>query len=380
MISEKPGNSFVRHKPFVVHFFYWLSYVAINHVIRIAELSGFYYKTAYIDTLTKYGLGIGMFYITSYFIYPRFLKNWGKLSFLLVLLMLVHSVIRFIFYNQLFLLYDHDYKYIYTYWQAFPSAFWYFYQYALFGLAFFIYRRSKASSRALLAEQQKIHRLETQNLSLEYKFLRAQINPHFLYNVLGFFYTKVKRQDAKAGRAMLLVTEMMRYSIREPDADDKVAIGEEFQAITNLLELQRLRFEDSVYAAIDIQADIDHLRIVPHILVTLVENACKHGDLTVATEPLKITAGIVDGWFEFTVLNNIRSSKLTEPDTGFGLVNLANRLVLQYSDHQQFTFGRDGANFSVLFRLKTDVMIAIMPDAITRVRTFESNKTVMDFR
>ncbi len=345
-----------RKKEPLKHIFYWFIYVLSNHLIRIAELSGFYYKTVYLDSITKYGLGICVFYFTTYYLFPKFSKRYLTLSFFLLALLFLHNTIRFICYSKLFNLYDTKYEYPYTYWGAFPSATWYVYMYSVFGLGFFIFRRLKATTDILILQQKHNHSLQTENLKLEYKFLRAQINPHFLYNVLGFFYNKVNTKDENAGRGIMLLTEMMRYSIREAEADDKVLLKEEIQAINNLLDLQKLRFEGSTHTAMYVAEGMDMLRIVPHVLVTLVENACKHGDLTHEDDPLKISAQLIDGWFVFTTVNRIRTATSVERTDGFGLENLATRLRLQYDDNQYFAYGKEGGYYKVTFKLKAAIM------------------------
>ncbi len=346
-------------KEFFFHFLYWFTYVLINHIIKVLELLGYPNKTAVLDTLTKYTLGIIVFYITSYLLYPNFIKKWKTFILLLILLLFLHNSIRFIFYNNLFVLYDNDYKYHYKYWQAFPSGLWYFYQYSLFGLAFYIFRKLKNVNHKLLTEQQKTHNLTTQNLKLEYKFLRAQINPHFLYNVLGFFYTKVNSQNEDAGRGVYLLTEMMRYSIREAGVDDKVNITEEIQAIKNLLELQNLRFEGNTHHKFLVADDLGNYRIAPHLLVTIVENACKHGDLTEKFDPLVIHAKIEGEYFVFTTYNKARSAKpVTNNDESFGLDNLEKRIVMLYRESYFLIYGPvNEGYFEVIFKLKLSEII-----------------------
>jgi len=112
-----------------------------------------------------------------------------------------------------------------------------------------------------------------------------------------------------------------------------------------------MRFEGTTFIEQKMEGIMDDLRIVPHILVTIVENACKHGDLTDKFMPLQISAVTEKGWFIFEVKNKIRMGRSVEQGDGTGLINLDERIKLQYGDQQQFQFGLKEGYFVVTFKL-----------------------------
>jgi two-component system, LytTR family, sensor kinase len=341
----------------------WVIYVLINFFIAVVEAHGKITPKIIRNCIVNYSLGITIFYLTFFFILPLYYNRRYKLFFAFLISLLLHNSIKYIIGSKLFPLIYQNFKFPYTYWEAFSSATWWWFQFVIYSSGYFMALKAirfeknlRISKEAIYSLEKNNHYLQTENLKLEYKFLRAQINPHFLYNVLGFFYNKVNTKDENAGRGIMLLTEMMRYSIREAEADDKVLLQEEIQAINNLLDLQKLRFEGSTHTAMYVAEGMDKLRIVPHVLVTLVENACKHGDLTHEDDPLKISAQLTDGWFVFTTVNRIRTATSVERTDGFGLENLATRLRLQYDDNQYFAYGKEGGYYKVTFKLKAAIM------------------------
>ncbi|MES2775773.1 MAG: histidine kinase [Bacteroidota bacterium] len=348
----------------VGEFVVWTLYVGFDYLISTVEHFG---RNAFQWTLNlflHYSFAIGFFYLCFHLVVPFFLKDRKRRAWIVVVTLFAHNTVRFMIYSESSRLLGDRFPYPYNYWQAFSSGSWVWMQYSVYAFIYYLGIRAIDFERNLRLTkelnsflEQKNHNLQTENLKLEYKFLRAQINPHFLYNVLAFFYSKVRNQDENAGRGIMLLTEMMRYSIREPDADDKVLLQEEIQAISNLLELQKLRFEGNSHAEIYIGQGVGHLRIVPHVLVTLVENACKHGNLTDKGDPLKITAEIQDGWFVFTTVNKVRSARMVEYSDGFGLENLATRIKLQYEDNQYFDYGNHNDYYRVTFKLRESIMV-----------------------
>ncbi|TGD81432.1 sensor histidine kinase [Hymenobacter wooponensis] len=180
---------------------------------------------------------------------------------------------------------------------------------------------------------------ERQQLLTELAMLKTQINPHFLFNTLNNIYSLTSRKSDKAPEAVLRLAEIMRYLLYE-SSTDMVPLSRELAHLNAFLDLQRLRLPASAPDAIrlDISGtspDCAH-PIAPLLLLPLVENAFKHGDLAARPVAVHITLNLTpDGLLRFSVLNYVAdpdaSRDLPKQPGGVGLVNLHRRLELLYS-------------------------------------------------
>ena len=141
--------------------------------------------------------------------------------------------------------------------------------------------------------QRNRRELERQQLLTELAMLKTQINPHFLFNTLNNIYSLTSRKSDKAPEAVLRLAEIMRYLLYE-SSTDTVPLSRELAHLRSFLDLQRLRLAASAQQAIMLEVegtdpDCAH-PIAPLLLLPLVENAFKHGDLTARPVAVHISA------------------------------------------------------------------------------------------
>ena len=186
--------------------------------------------------------------------------------------------------------------------------------------------------------QRNRRELERQQLLTELAMLKTQINPHFLFNTLNNIYSLTSRKSDKAPEAVLRLAEIMRYLLYE-SSTDTVPLSWELAHLRSFLDLQRLRLAASAQEAIVLEiegADPDCAHpIAPLLLLPLVENAFKHGDLTARPVAVHISLHLAaDGLLRFSVLNRVAPAdaerELPRQPGGVGLVNLRRRLELLY--------------------------------------------------
>nr|WP_315418230.1 histidine kinase [uncultured Pedobacter sp.] len=185
-------------------------------------------------------------------------------------------------------------------------------------------------------------RLSVENARLELSFkqsqldnLSAQLNPHFLFNALNNIKSLVYTRPDAAGRAIDLLSELLRSGLYKGSAM-LIRLNEEVDLVRDYLELEALRMEERLNYDLDIDISLSGL-LVPRLCIqTLVENAVKHG---VALEKqggkIEVLISEQDGLVSIRVLN---PGKL-EPDktvAGIGLQNLKERLDLSYQHHASF--------------------------------------------
>jgi LytS/YehU family sensor histidine kinase len=192
--------------------------------------------------------------------------------------------------------------------------------------------------RAKTLRQQE---LEKGKLMAELAAIKYQINPHFLFNCLSFIYTKAVGQNPEVAHAVTLLSEIMRYALgQEEDKAGLVSLSAELAHMKNVIEMNQLRYNDNL--KIRFWEDIDDLnvRVPPLVLITLVENAFKHGDLSDAVNPLDIKMEVGKGKLWFYIQNKKKKSR-KELSSGIGLSNVKQRLQLIYGVRHLFQTKED---------------------------------------
>ena len=186
-----------------------------------------------------------------------------------------------------------------------------------------------------LAEQKARNAiLEKEKSQAELAFLRSQINPHFMFNTLNMIYSKVFQTSKEAGEIVLQFSDMMRYATSTLLQANEVDVKGELDFVKNYINLHLQRFDHTVFIDYDEEGYMMSHRIVPMVLITLVENAIKHGSLDDPNYPLIIRASLIDDYFSFMVHNmkNLRPNGLEHKNTGIGVVNIEKRLAAVYKN------------------------------------------------
>lgn len=189
--------------------------------------------------------------------------------------------------------------------------------------------REIAVERQKEIEQQQ--QLEKLTLTAQIQALKAQINPHFLFNSLNFLYSKAINYSDELGRAMMLLSEIMQYAMKESNHEDKVPLENEIKHLQNFIDFNQLRFSNRLFIDFEVEGNPRFRRILPLLLITFVENAFKYGELMDEKNPLKIFLKIEENQLYFNVLNK-KNQGPKELSTGFGLENIRQRLHLAYPE------------------------------------------------
>jgi two-component system LytT family sensor kinase len=182
--------------------------------------------------------------------------------------------------------------------------------------------------------EKRTSQLEKEKMQADYFFLKAQINPHFLHNTLNFLYARSLPYSTELSEGILTLSEIMRYSLdKEEDADGKVLLTREIEHVNNIIKIQQLRFGNALQVAFSIKGDPEGLRILPFVLITIVENAFKHGELKDPGHPVTLDLCIDEGKkLRFHSVNKKKTGP-KELSTGIGLENTRKRLELAYGDN-----------------------------------------------
>lgn len=209
-------------------------------------------------------------------------------------------------------------------------------------IAYLTNLRDEQKQRKVL-EAQKMQ-LEVEKSQANFNFLKAQINPHFLHNTLNFLYAKSLPYSAELSEGILTLSDIMRYALSEGNAKDgKAPLKDEIEHVRNVIKINQLRFSNNLKVEFEVKGVINGATIIPFILITLVENAFKHGDLKSNVFPIIIKLK-VEGEQLFFYCQNKKKTGPKELSTGIGLDNIKKRLDLAYGKNYAFTI-KDEADF-----------------------------------
>lgn len=192
-----------------------------------------------------------------------------------------------------------------------------------------------------LAEQERAQEIARQErLRAELSFLRSQISPHFIFNILNSIVYLIRTKSQQAEPVTIKLSELMRYMLYESN-DEQVPLEKEVDYLRNYVELQKIRFEDDVDILLDVEGQGGGQRIEPMLLIPFVENAFKHGVGMITRPTIEVSLRYSEEVLDFTVKNKITPDQAStkDPSSGIGLPNVQRRLELLYPNKHQLTAG-----------------------------------------
>jgi LytS/YehU family sensor histidine kinase len=209
-------------------------------------------------------------------------------------------------------------------------------------VSYLTYLRDERKQQKVLEEQKM--QLEVEKSNANFNFLKAQINPHFLHNTLNFLYSKSLPYSAELSEGILTLSDIMRYALSEGNArDGKAPLKDEIEHLRNVIKINQLRFSHNLNVQFNVEGVINGAQIIPFVLITLVENAFKHGDLKSIEHPIDIKIA-VEGKRLYFYCRNKKKNGPKELSTGIGLDNIKKRLDLAYQQKYRFLIN-DQAEF-----------------------------------
>jgi two-component system, LytTR family, sensor kinase len=213
----------------------------------------------------------------------------------------------------------------------------YFIALALVGFVYWAVITANKKNKELLATQLQLQEFKHDKLNAENKFLQSQINPHFLYNTLNYFYAQSLTVSPQLADSILLLSNIMRYSLELKENEQGMTpLGDEITHINNIIKINQYRFNNKLQIKFLLTGQTEAVCIAPLILITFVENAFKHAELSDAQNPLIIMLNISaqDHNIYFSIHNKKKKGP-KEIGNGIGLDNAERRLKFLY--HNNYT-------------------------------------------
>jgi hypothetical protein len=184
----------------------------------------------------------------------------------------------------------------------------------------------------MLKINNRLKQSEKEKLKAELSYFKAQINPHFLFNTLNTIYSLAIQKAGNTAEAVVKLSGMMRYVLSDA-SHDYVSLEKEIGYISDYIELQKIRFGDTV--RIDYQpCEPDSVKsIAPLVLIPFIENAFKFGVNPGEDSYIGITISLSGDELHLKVFNHkVNGSHETETTGGLGIINAKHRLALLYPE------------------------------------------------
>ncbi|MES2240753.1 MAG: histidine kinase [Bacteroidota bacterium] len=205
------------------------------------------------------------------------------------------------------------------------------------------------ASSLLFAINNRLRKVEKEKMQSELSFLKAQINPHFLFNTLNSIYALAIKKSDQTADAVVQLSELMRYIITNAN-DDVISLDKEINYINNFVELQKTRLGNTAIINYNVQGNLYGKCITPLILISFIENAFKHGVNPNQKSEIKIQINIEDENLNLIVTNNkVHSSP---SDSGIGLQNTIERLSHLYPNSHDLEIDDNQETYTVTLKIK----------------------------
>jgi sensor histidine kinase YesM len=211
-------------------------------------------------------------------------------------------------------------------------------------------------TRDKMRTQAQLENMEKEKINAELGFLKAQMNPHFLFNSLNNILFQIDKSNSVARETLLKFSAMLRYQLYDC-ATEQVEIEQEVSYIRNYFEIQSLRRSDKYCCQLSVSETVRNFKIAPLLLIPFIENAFKHishhasGGNTILTR-----MECLDGKFIFSVANTCDHSKniSIHENKGIGLTNVKRRLDLIYQNRHTLEVKETESDFTVMLKLEID--------------------------
>lgn len=191
------------------------------------------------------------------------------------------------------------------------------------------------SSRESLKREELVRR---EAIQYQYDALKAQVNPHFLFNSLNILYSLVSVDVRKSKEFILSLAQMYRYILSHQNMET-ISLAEELEFVRSYVEILEMRYHEQFSVEITCEPGMESRKIIPYTLQLLIENVTKHNVIS-TKHPMKVT--INAGAEEVTITNPVMIRK-SNISTGIGLKYIAGHYELY---NKKFKYGRDGKYFT----------------------------------
>lgn len=343
-----------------IHIVVWLSFIIYETTV-LGLVSGKFFKLG--SYIIHYSLNISLFYFHAHVVLRYILKR--KIVFLLLpfgvaLEVILYSIVYYLLENiaanfpEIFGIDPIDLDWSFIIKITWRSLYFIGFSTGYYFLITLLEEKERITILEKLQLNQVIQqqKMEKDLTKAQNAYLRAQINPHFLFNTLNFIYNKTRKTAPVAADAILTLAAMMRYAVETSEEKGYIHIEEELEQIHNLIHLHKLRQNHQIYFEIEVQNETLKLHIIPLILITLAENIFKHGNLSLTNHTALIRIYTAEDSLHIETDNLINAIHNTS-GLSKGLENIEKRLYNTYSNAASFFYQTTSQNhFKTYVKIK----------------------------
>lgn len=201
--------------------------------------------------------------------------------------------------------------------------------------------------------QQEALLLEKEKTASELKILKAQLNPHFLFNTLNNIYALSVINSPITSKSISGLSEILDHVLYRCN-EQYVSLSAEIALLKNYIELEKLRYDDRLQ--VNFKHTIDHdMQIAPLILLSLTENAFKHGaGEDIGNPTINIDLKLQQNQFQFMISNTFKPGSADPENERIGLDNIRKQLELIYPGHYDFRLSTNDDIFVALLKVELD--------------------------
>lgn len=204
-------------------------------------------------------------------------------------------------------------------------------------------------------EKHQIEILKKEKATNELKFLKAQIHPHFLFNTLNNLYALTMAKSDVAPKVVVKLSEMLDYMLYQCN-EPSISIDKEIELIQHYIDLEMLRYGNRVKVDFNHQLSQSNTQVAPLLLLSLIENAFKHGVSTTFSNPvIRIDLVVKDEALYFSISNSkpihVTAQPIADERNGIGMTNVKRQLELNYPNQHELEIDETTTTYTVSLKI-----------------------------
>ena len=288
-----------------------------------------------------------VFYFNSYVLFPRYfsLKDNGRFFLVTILFVILvtflQSVVDYYYFSKFVIepILKHQPRLLMIFMR---SVFW---------LIFIDMLSTVFLMQDRIREQaEHTQQIKSEKLATELKLLKAQINPHFIFNALNNVYSLAYLKSDKAPESILKLSQMLRYVI-EDCQQEKVALKSEIEYIENYIAFQQMKSPEDQNISFDYSNAAPKALIAPMLFIPFIENSFKYSKIEEFPDAfIQIKLASENGDILFQIQNSIPISGKHKPGAGTGIENVKQRLEIIYPENHLLQIQEEKNEFKVSLR------------------------------
>ena len=326
------------------HIAFWLVTILFYALIRkdLIDSAGPSYFLA--DVIVRNLLIASICYLNIYYLFERYFKKgrYFLYSCSLLALLLVYTALQ------------NGYDVLIAGYQNKDTGSFFYHAYYHFsvGVFYLTFTLALELSKRWYRQQQLLRQVQTEKLRTELQYLKAQLNPHFLFNSINTIYFQIDKSNTEARESLEKFSELLRYQLYECN-EDRIPIEKEISYLESYVDLQRLRKNERNIIRFNTGENVRGFCIAPLLLLPFVENAFKHlSGYAGSNNIVELNMNRQNGSFLFSLSNSIDPQAEINHEPGIGLKNVRRRLDLLYENAYKLDIQKDDSTFNVELQIK----------------------------